>query len=463
MEIADKYGKYVTFQDDTVLASGLQKVKRGLNAGKEFGVGDLVLKYPKTPGNLIIRGLDYSPAGFIRSDYIAAKPLLKKEGDTRAATLALSRAITGTTGMTGLGYFLADQGIITGKGSDDKDLAALERQTGQGAYRVNLTALTRWVQAGFDPAAAKSRKNDYYASYDWAQPIAMSITLGANAQKAVQNEGVQSLKKGGTVGGLAQGVVTSLGEGIQTVADQPVLKGVTDFAGNVSGNGYGGGSIMEALGKTVQAAPASFVPTALNQIRNVTDPYSRDTSSGSALQQSLAKVQNRIPGLSTSLTHQADTFGKLKPSAAGEGSTLERAFNSFLNPANASRLKQDPEIKLILDMNKRSGETKQVPRVQARTITITVDGQSRTLTAQEYLRMQAFVGQRTKLAFEELNNNGEFKEQSDSDKALTMQQVMTKIGAEAEDKVLGIEKKKTTKSQRAESKARSRMVKDAVN
>ena len=44
-----------------------------------------------------------------------------------------------------------------------------------------------------------------------------------------------------------------------------------------------------------------------------------------------------------------------------------------------------------------------------------------------------------------------------------MQQVMTKIGAEAEDKVLGIEKKKTTKSQRAESKARSRMVKDAVN
>jgi len=49
MNMADQYGKYATFQDNTVISNALQKVKKGLNFGKDFGMGDLIVKYPKTP------------------------------------------------------------------------------------------------------------------------------------------------------------------------------------------------------------------------------------------------------------------------------------------------------------------------------------------------------------------------------------------------------------------------------
>jgi hypothetical protein len=80
--IADEYGKYVTFQDNTPLSNLLTKGKQGLNyvstkaitlgtkPTKDFGLGDLILKYPKTPGNLIMRALEYSPAGVIRGGLI---------------------------------------------------------------------------------------------------------------------------------------------------------------------------------------------------------------------------------------------------------------------------------------------------------------------------------------------------------------------------------------------------------
>lgn len=39
LQIADQYGKYLTFQDNNILSVGLQKFKKGLNFGQEFGMG----------------------------------------------------------------------------------------------------------------------------------------------------------------------------------------------------------------------------------------------------------------------------------------------------------------------------------------------------------------------------------------------------------------------------------------
>lgn len=443
LDIADQYGKYITFQDSNVLSNGLSKVKKGLNFGKDFGLGDIVIKYPKTPGALVMRGLEYSPAGFLRSAYLLAKPFLSRKGavgtdTTREATLALTRAITGSLGFTGLGYFLADKGVITGRASKDKDVNALEKQTGDGSYRINMTALRRWVFSGFNPSSLNKQENDYFASYDWAQPIAMAVSIGANAN--------QSVKKTNTTNPV-KAAVASIGDSIQTVADQPVLKGLTDFLSGQTG-------IVDSVTNSLKGTPASFVPTLSNQIRQLTDPSQRDAYTGSPLQQAVAQVLNKIPGQSEKLAPRVDTLGHALPSAQGTG--VEKLFNVFLNPAITQRYSLTPSAKLVVDLYNKTGETTQVPRAAAKTVTI--DGQKLNLSAMQYSTLQQFIGVRTDDAFQQLQNDDRFNSLSDDDKIQVMSTVMTKIGQDAKVKMFG--GKSAADESPADKAAKSRASKD---
>jgi hypothetical protein len=170
-ELAEKAGEYATYQNTTLLSKGAEFIKKGANAITDapvgwmvdkgilpkkfstegFGGGDILVKYAKTPANLVMMGIDYSPLGFVRG-MMEIAPLFVKNAkfDQFAATRALSRAITGTVGFTAMGYALADVGILTGSYSLDKDVRSLEEQSGQGSYKVNWSALGRYIMSGLD-------------------------------------------------------------------------------------------------------------------------------------------------------------------------------------------------------------------------------------------------------------------------------------------------------------------------
>ena len=48
-------GLYRTFQDTNMLSKLFSGLKKSLNLHQDFGIGDLILKYPKTPANLFAR------------------------------------------------------------------------------------------------------------------------------------------------------------------------------------------------------------------------------------------------------------------------------------------------------------------------------------------------------------------------------------------------------------------------
>ncbi|MBO8183432.1 MAG: hypothetical protein H0Z28_11680 [Archaeoglobus sp.] len=386
LDIADQYGKYVTFQDNNVLSNTLQRVKHNLNMGKDFGLGDLIIKYPRTPGALVMRGLEYSPAGFLRSAYILAQPILKgKPADSRESLLALSRAITGTLGLTGLGYYLADVGIITGQAHKDKDLRALQRQVGEGAYRVNKSALVRWVKSGFNHKAAIPRKGDVLITYDWAQPVAMALSFGANINKNIK-------ERQGAFNNTAATLAGSVGGTLETIAEQPVLQGLQ--------RAFQGYSLVDNLGRTVSDLPASFTPTLLNQIRQYVDNTARLTYDPNPFKQSLNRVKYRLPGISSTLPVRYDTFGNKQEVYQDGGNSL---FNVFLNPSFVSKYKVTPEAKLAIEVFKQTGETKHIPRVPSKYIMI--DGQRVDLTPQEYSQLQRIVGNVTREGFRRINPN----------------------------------------------------------
>jgi hypothetical protein len=383
IQLADKYGKYSTFQDNTALSTGLQKVKRAMNFKKDFGLGDLVLKYPKTPGNLVMRALEYSPAGVVRSAYLmkhaikGTKPLANKE-----ATEAFTRAIIGTTGFSLMGYALADLGILTGSGSSDYELASLEKSAGKQANSVNVTALTRFVTSGFDSDEAKAQQDDTFISYDWAQPLAIAVALGVGVNQSVkENDELNPLS---AAKGAFDGATS-------TILEMSVLSGVKDFV-----TSYPGKKPSDYLVNPAKNIVSSFVPTFSNQARQLSDNTARTTYSPNLLPEIGNKAINRIPGAPNLLPPAYDTLGNQRENFQGGSNNW---FNVLLNPSFVSKYNPSSEAEFVLDAINLTGDKNLAPRMAQKKI----DGKK--LTSEQYAEYQRIMGEEAQRGLAEIMYN----------------------------------------------------------
>jgi hypothetical protein len=385
-QIADQYGKYATFQDNTALANALSKTKKGLNkvstlgATEEFGLGDLVLKYPKTPGNLVMRALEYSPAGVVRSAHLL-KPMLKTKNvaDSREFWLSLTRSITGTAGFSAMGYFLADKGILTTNGSSDFEVSSLERNAGKQPNSVNVSALKRFIASGFNPKNAGTKKGDTFVSYDWAQPISIAVSLGTGIDQSVKENGKLD------VAGAIKGATDSASN---TIIQQSVLKGLNDFLAN-----YPGRTMSDRIGDAAKGSLGSFVPTVFNQARQLNDNTSRSTYDPKVVNELLNRATNRVPGVEKKLPAAYDTLGNKKEAYQDKGNNL---LNVLLNPSFVSKYKPSPEAKFVLDYINKTGDKTVAPRMVQKKL----DGQP--LTGKQYSEMQKIMGQETQKGLKQL-------------------------------------------------------------
>jgi len=408
IQIADEYGKYVTFQDNNALSKALSATKRGLNFQKDFGIGDLILKYPKTPGALLMRALEYSPAGFLRSASILAKPILKKGAEAAPAevTQALTRAIIGTFGFSGLGYFLLDKGIITGDASRDKDIRNLEQAAGKGAYQVNLSALKRFVESGFNPDNAKILEGDLLYTYDWAQPVSVGIAMGAN---------MRGSKDSNTAAGLGMNLLNNVSSGVNTLTDQSVLQGIARAA-----EGYPGQTVSDKILDVLSEVPSSFTPSMLNQIKQLMDNTRRETYSPNKLEQSLNKAQAKIPGLAQQLPAQFDTLGNEKQTYQDNN-----LFNVLLNPGFPSRYKLSPEAKMIVDLITETGDETLAPRVPGKSV------QGNKLTGEQFSRLSQLQGEETKKRLSKIDPDSKT-----TSKVKKVQKALTKSSEKAKKNII---------------------------
>ena len=401
MKMADEYGKFMTFQDDNIISKGLVGIKQALNLKQDFGLGDLLLKYPKTPGALLARAIDYSPMGFIRSLSLLAEPFFfgtkKTFAKDRDIAMSLSRAITGTVGMTGLGYFLADKGLITGKRDKSSDVAGIKEALGSGEYKINISALKRFVLSGFKNTHIGP--NDVMYSYDWAQPISVALSIGANM-------GDNSV----------EGLGDALASGANTVVEQPVLSGLMNFMKY--------GDLGKSLSTTAESSLASFTPTLLNQFRQYTDNIKRQTKGESTSETILNRAKNRIPGAERDLAPQVDVLGKTKVNFE-----KNNIFNVFFNPGTITTLKDIPEAQLVLDLVSTTGERKQVPNVYDRTVTLF--GEKTRISNEEQAAMQQYTGKGIMKALESALERDDFNSLTDEEKVDVIAKKLTELGSNA--------------------------------
>ena len=322
--IADEYGRYVTFQDTNLLSKSFSEAKKLLNFHQDFGFGDLVLKYPKTPANLLARSIEYSPIGVIRSMYILAEPYRTMKPSQRSVspnprevTLALTRAMVGS-GIMALGVKLVLEGVLTAEEDEDWDVNTFRsEQTGERSYQVNLSAIGRWVTSNFSDSALRKRKGDTLYSYDWMQPIAISLGIGGQIGQGIREGEISATD-------ILQAIPSAVATGTETIFQQPLLQGIREL--------MGGRKILDSVGKVVAGMPSSFVPTFLNQLRQYTgDNKARISYDPNPLQKALNRGIYKLPYFYKALPMAFKMMGEDAPREVYQNGN-NSFWNVFFNP-----------------------------------------------------------------------------------------------------------------------------------
>lgn len=335
-----------TFKDDNALTEMLSSIKRSTN--RVGGMGNFLLTFTKTPANIAMRIADYSPAGLISA---AAKHV---KGQTDAAQFIddISKGLTGT-GLMVLGAQLFKAGILTGPESDDKDEAAFMRTQ------------------GFKPNAV--HVGDKYYTVDWAQPAASSLMMGAAIMAELEKNPDASFADASVAAGKTA---------LNTWIEASPVKSIEDLFSSYEG-------LPGGVAKLVQEIPGSFIPSTVGATARTVDPVQRQTySKGDWLGTLFGGMQAKIPGASKSLPAAYDTWGR---PITRQNSTGEAAFAQFVSPGTLGNANESPIDNVILELFQDTGNNKVFPRKAG--WSVTVDGESKSLTNREYSDYQREMGQ----------------------------------------------------------------------
>ena len=393
-----------TFKDDNALTEMLSSIKRSTNP--VGGMGNFLLTFTKTPANIAMRIADYSPAGLISA---AAKHV---KGQTDAAQFIddISKGLTGT-GLMVLGAQLFKAGILTGPESDDKDEAAFMRTQ------------------GFKPNAV--HVGDKYYTVDWAQPAASSLMMGAAIMAELEKNPDASFADASVAAGKTA---------LNTWIEASPVKSIEDLFSSYEG-------LPGGVAELVQEIPGSFIPSTVGATARTVDPVQRQTySKGDWLGTLFGGMQAKIPGASKSLPAAYDTWGR---PITRQNSTGEAAFAQFVSPGTLGNANESPIDNVILELFQDTGNNKVFPRKAG--WSVTVDGESKSLTNREYSDYQREMGQMSYNIAEYLVPK--FDNLTDEQKVSVLDNAYSMAKDVAENELFGADLSRTTEKRMEEASA----------
>lgn len=367
-----------TFKDDNALSNTLSTLKKKM--GK---IGDVILPFTKTPANLAMRGLEYSPAGFVKTFNDFANTKKANKGTMTNADISrflgdLSKNITGS-GMILLGYSLAKNGIITGGYSEDKNERNWQKLKG---YQPNAFHIG----------------NKYY-TYDWAQPSSIPLIIGTAIY-----EGINKMEKeeSSEFEALTQGA-KSLGQGLINASDAwfnlSPLQSVSNILGGGENASYGNTSPATNILKTLAEYPQTLIPSVLGATARANDTTIRNTyDSTSYANTYVNKMKAKIPGLSKTLPASYDVWGRERK----RGTDEDAVVSQFINPGTLGYYNEaDSDIDNYIDGlyesikgNENLKDTQVLPRQASNKVTI--NGEEKKLNNVEYSLRQKTLGEKQK-------------------------------------------------------------------
>lgn len=197
----------------------------------------------------------------------------------------------------------------------------------------------------------------------------------------------------------------------------------------------------------LQGIPSGFIPSVVGATARTVDPVQRQTySKGDWLGTLFGEMQAKIPGASKSLPAAYDTWGR---PITRQNSTGEAAFAQFVSPGTLGNANESPIDNVILELFQDTGNNKVFPRKAG--WSVTVDGESKSLTNREYSDYQREMGQMSYNIAEYLVPK--FDNLTDEQKVSVLDNAYSMAKDVAENELFGADLSRTTEKRMEEASA----------
>lgn len=405
--------KEATFRADNAISRMLGKVsnlgdKKG-NLGEKIGyiIGNGLLPFTKTPANILKTSLEYNPVGGI----VEAVYRGKTGKGSAAVADALAKGTVGS-GVIGLGWWMADAGLV--KGSVDEETGKYEETLGTQAYSITIPGQGSYT-------------------IDWASPSAVPFLIGANlSQEGADLEDV--LENPEKFSGQFADIML---KALDPVSEMSLLSGVEDTLNAVR---YSDDSALLGIGKDLATSYAQqFIPTVFGQVSRAIDPTRRSTYGGGDTQSErdnlylLRSTLNKIPGLSEDAEPYIDQWGRTEDSLDGTsqdaGGTAKRLLYNMFSPGYYSEENVTPVDSYIQNLYDQTGDSGVIPELAPNYID---KGGKQYFTPEQKTTYATTSGQLSYSMLDELQSNPAFTGLSESDQAEIVKDVYSlakKVGA----------------------------------
>ena len=339
---------------------------RGNNPAKKGAsmVLEGILPFRKTPANILVRGVEYSPLGLLKSLTYDLYQVKQGKMEAWEAIDGLSAGLTGT-GLVGLGVLLAAEGLVRGAGEGDDNEREFDELQGHQAY------------------ALEAGGQSY--TLDWLAPEALPFFVGVNLWEQTQAE-----KEDVTLSAMIQAV----GNVSEPLLEMSCLQSLNDVFDAV---GYASSEDLGALPSILASAATSYltqaIPTLFGQMERtgqgerMTTYTEKNAFLTPDMQYTLGRASGRIPGWDYQQIPYIDAWGRTE----GTGDAAARAADNFLNPAYRSTVETSPMEAELERLYEQTGEAGVLPSRAAKYFT--VDGERKDLNAQEYVKYAQQRGQ----------------------------------------------------------------------
>lgn len=389
---AAKEAMKATFNDQNAVSTFLSKRYKGNNPfGKMVNAAaEGVLPFRRTPANVAVRAVEYSPAGLAKA--LSWDIAQVKKGEMTAAECIdhLAAGLTGTGAMV-LGYALANGifGVRLVGALDDED----EERMGHQAYAIEI--------------------GDRSFTIDWLAPANIPLFVGANLFSAMHRSGEED------VSGFTA-FVDAATDTLEPMLELSCLSSLNDLLQDVSyaekGKKLYTVASSVATSYFMQGLPTLFSQwdTAANKRRQTVYQDSSDPVIGEA-QRLLGRAFQKLPG-DPYQTDYVDAWGRT------EDQTAYGIVESLLLPFYGNKITRntvDMELKRLNDAQ----EDDVSPSTPAKTVII--DGVRHRLTGKEWSRLAKTQGQLQYDIVSQLMNSSAYDSLTDQQKASVIRNAYT--------------------------------------
>lgn len=391
LEKARKYAveqaQEATFRTKSSLASWLNTIE-DKNVATKLIIGGIV-PYKKTPINIAITGLNYSPIGVVKSFTTNLVKLNRGDITVNKYIDDLAKGLTGT-GIATVGIALAQAGILSAGGDDNDKKQYYDEDRGTQTYAITI--------------------GDKTYSLDWAAPSVIPLFLGAGIYDGLMKP-QEDDKSGNTGSGLeAIGkVLDSSINSLNPLVDMSMLSGVSSAIKSFSQNPTD--AIGNFLLNTSKSYVNQFIPTLSRQIAKTVDDTERSTTSTeknsfARTVDSLVKYTvSGIPIASKTLPAKTDVWGNVNKR---NPNVFQRFLEQSILPWNSKTLKSTEVDKAVLDLYDITGESSALPKTSIEK-EFTINGEKYRLTDKEYSDYREKYGKSSYGILKELVSSDEYK------------------------------------------------------